>query len=283
MKTLNNDDEQSSWLGRIKNFLQTEPQNKDELITLLKDAHGRELIDTESFNMIENIIHFNQLRVRDLMLAKSQMTCLSIDHDLAAMIQIINQSGHSRFPVMNQDEIIGILHAKDLLRFYHQQPSEINVRDLIRTATFIPESKRIDLLLREFRNSRNHMALVVDEYGIVSGFITIEDIIEQIIGNIEDEFDVDEEMYIKSQGDHYYIVKAHTPIDFFNEQLNANFSDLDYDTIGGIVMTHCGHMPKRGALITIGQFEFKVINADSRRLKLLGCWDKRNSQGQHHE
>lgn len=212
------------------------------------------------------------------MLPKKQMTCISQDAELKEVIEIVTSSGHSRFPVTgtHRDEVIGILHAKDLLRFQAEQNSDFDLQDIIRLTTFVPESKRLDLLLSEFRNNRNHMAIVVDEYGAVSGFVTIEDIIEQIIGDIEDEFDIDEEAYIKAHSDHYYIVKAHTPIEEFNEQLHAHFSDENYDTIGGIVMTNFGYLPKRGEVITIDRFEFKVINADARRIKLLACHDKRS-------
>jgi magnesium and cobalt transporter len=217
------------------------------------------------------------MRVRDIMLPKKQMTSVGLNNTLQEVIDTVSRSGHSRFPVTgnNPDEVIGILHAKDLLRYQAGTAGEFDLHDIVRTATFVPESKRLDLLLSEFRANRNHMALVVDEYGAVSGFVTIEDIIEQIIGDIEDEFDIDEEAYIKAHGDAQYIIKAHTPIEAFNEQLHAEFSDEAYDTIGGIVMNGFGHLPKRGEVITIDQFEFKVINADARRIKLLACYDKR--------
>nr|WP_045107486.1 transporter associated domain-containing protein [Legionella hackeliae] len=274
---MSKEDDNGSLLMRFRQFLQVEPQNKEELINLLRDAHIRSLIDSETLNMIEGVIQFSQMRVRDIMLPKKQMTSISQDLELEDVIDIVSSSGHSRFPVTgdHKDEIIGILHAKDLLRFQVDKTAEFDLHDIIRQATFVPESKRLDLLLSEFRNNRNHMAIVVDEYGAVSGFVTIEDIIEQIIGDIEDEFDIDEEAYIKAHGDSYYIVKAHTPIEEFNEQLHANFSDESYDTIGGIVMTNFGHLPQRGETIIIDQFEFKVINADARRIKLLGCFDKR--------
>jgi len=262
---------------RLKQFLQMEPQNKDELISLLRDAQIRSLIDSETLGMIEGVILFSQMRVRDIMLPKKQMTCISQDDNLQTIIETVTSSGHSRFPVTgdNKDEIIGVLHAKDLLRFQAENNKEFDLDDIVRLATFVPESKRLDQLLSEFRSNRNHMALVVDEYGVVSGFVTIEDIIEQIIGDIEDEFDVDEEAYIKEHGDAQYIIKAHTPIDEFNEQLNTDFTDDIYDTIGGIVMANFGYLPKRGEVITIEPFEFKIINADARRIKLLGCFDKR--------
>lgn len=276
---MNKDDDTGSWFVRLKQFLQLEPKNKEELISLLRDAQIRSLIDSETLGMIEGVIQFAQMRVRDIMLPKKQMTCLSQNDELNQVIDTVTSSGHSRFPVTgdNKDDIIGILHAKDLLRYQAEGNSEFDLSDIVRQAAFVPESKRLDLLLSEFRNNRNHMALVVDEYGAVSGFVTIEDIIEQIIGDIEDEFDVDEEAYIKSHGDAQYIVKAHTPIEEFNEQLHANFSDEIYDTVGGIVMASFGYLPKRGETITIEEFEFKIINADARRIKLLGCLDKRTA------
>lgn len=274
---LNNEDDTSSWFKRLKQFLQGEPQNKEQLIDLLRDVHTRSLIDSETLAMIEGAILFAQMKVRDIMLPRKQMTCVPKDAQLNEIITIVTQSGHSRFPVTSDDvdEIIGILHAKDLLRFQFQDKSSFDLLDIVRQPTFIPESKRLDLLLSEFRSNRNHMAIVVDEYGSVAGFVTLEDIIEQIIGDIEDEFDIDEEAYIKTHADAHYIIKAHTPIDEFNEQLHAHFSDESYDTIGGIVMMNFGHLPKRGEVITIEQFEFKVLNADARRIKLLECFDRR--------
>ncbi|RUQ89724.1 CBS domain-containing protein [Legionella septentrionalis] len=261
---------------RLKQFLQLEPQNKEELISLLRDAQIRSLIDAETLAMIEGVILFSQMKVRDIMLPKKQMTCVPQDAELNEVIDIVTQSGHSRFPVTgdSKDDVVGILHAKDLLRF-HGQSETFDVLDIARQVTFVPESKRLDLLLGEFKNNRNHMAIVVDEYGAVAGFVTLEDIIEQIIGDIEDEFDIDEEAYIKSHGDAHYIIKAHTPIEEFNEQLGTNFSDESYDTIGGIVMANFGYLPKRGEIVAIDDFEFKILNADARRIKLLECHDRR--------
>ena len=264
---------------RLKHFLQVEPQNKDELISLLRDAHIRSLIDSETLAMIEGVILFSQMQVRDIMLPKKQMTCIEQNAELKEVIEIVSQSGHSRFPVTdNKNDVVGILHAKDLLRFQTQENTSYDLLDIVRQATFVPESKRLDLLLSECRCNRKHMAIVVDEYGATAGFVTLEDIIEQIIGDIEDEFDIDEEAYIKAHGDTHYMIKAHTPIDEFNEQLQANFNDASYDTIGGIVMNNFGHLPKRGEVITIDQFEFKVINADARHIKLLECIDVRPIQ-----
>jgi magnesium and cobalt transporter len=266
---------------RLKQFLHIEPQNKEQLINLLRDAQLRALIDSETLGMIEGVILFAQMKVRDIMLPKKQMACVSDETQLSDVINIVSQSGHSRFPVTdNKNEVIGVLHAKDLLRYQADPSVEFDLQDIVRQATFVPESKRLDILLAEFRSNRNHMAIVVDEYGETSGFVTLEDIIEQIIGDIEDEFDIDEEAYIKAHGDAHYIIKAHTPIDEFNEQLQANFSDESYDTIGGIVMTNFGHLPKRGETIIINQFEFKIINADARRIKLLECFDLRTQNGE---
>lgn len=273
------DDDGSSWLRRLKQRLQVEPQTKEQLISLLRDAQNRALIDSETLAMIEGVILFSQMKVRDIMLPKQQMTCVNEDTPLNEIINIVTQSGHSRFPVTdNKGEVSGILHAKDLLRFQAEDNAEFDLTDILRQASFVPESKRLDILLGEFRANRNHMAIVVDEYGEVAGFVTLEDIIEQIIGDIEDEFDIDEEAYIKSHGDAHYIIKAHTPIEEFNEQLQANFSDESYDTIGGIVMTNFGYLPKQGEVITIDQFQFKVINSDARRIKLLECFDLRPNQ-----
>lgn len=274
---MNSDEDTSSWFVRLKQFLQIEPQNREQLVGLLRDAHTRALIDSETLAMIEGAILFAQMKVRDIMLPKKQMTCVAENAPLNDIITIVTQSGHSRFPVTSaaNDEIVGILHAKDLLRYQTEEQCPFDLMDIVRQTTFIPESKRLDLLLSEFRANRNHMAIVVDEYGAVAGFVTLEDIIEQIIGDIEDEFDIDEDAYIKTHADTHYIIKAHTPISEFNEQLHAHFSDEFYDTIGGIVMTNFGHLPKRGEVIMIDQFEFKVINADARRIKLLECFDRR--------
>ena len=261
---------------RLKHFLHIEPQNKEELINLLRDAQIRALIDSETLAMIEGVILFSQMKVRDIMLPKNQMTCITEEAELSDVINVVSQSGHSRFPVTDsKGDVVGILHAKDLLRFQTEENASYDLMDIVRQASFVPESKRLDLLLSEFRSNRNHMAIVVDEYGEVAGFVTLEDIIEQIIGDIEDEFDIDEEAYIKAHGDAHYIIKAHMPIEEFNEQLHTNFSDESYDTIGGIVMTNFGYLPTHGEIITIDQFEFKVINADARRIKLLECIDLR--------
>lgn len=277
---MNKEDDGATWFQRLKLFLQGEPQNQEELVTLLRDAQIRSLISSETLAMLEGAILFSKMRVRDIMLPKNQMACINQKALYTEIIQVVTRTGHSRFPVRDEDsdEIIGILHAKDLLRYQTSDIESFDLLDICRQVTFVPESKPLDSLLSEFRANRNHMAVVIDEYGEVSGFVTIEDIIEQIVGDIEDEFDIDEEAYIKAHDDAHYIIKAHTPIEEFNEQLQAQFSDEIYDTIGGIVMNNFGYLPKRGESILIENFEFKVINADARRIKLLECIDKRNRE-----
>lgn len=267
----------NSWRTRIKYFLQSEPQDQNDLLYLLRDAQNRSLINAETLSMLEGVILFAQMRVRDIMLPKKQMICIHEHIDLPEVMQRVTESGHSRFPVLanNSDEVIGILHAKDLLLFQGPKPQPFNLNDVIRQATVVPESKRLDALLSDFRIDRNHMAIVVDEYGAVSGFVTFEDVIEQIVGDISDEFDIDQEIHIKSHGDARYILKADTPIAEFNQTLKTNFDDATYDTIGGIVINQIGHVPQRGEHITIQAFEFIVVNADARNIKLLECTDKR--------
>jgi len=267
----------NSWFSRVKYLLKNEPKDRNDLLHLLRDAQQRSLIDAESLSMLEGVILFSQMRVRDIMLPKNKMVCVREHTDLQAITHQVAQSEHTRFPVMkeNSDEVMGILHAKDLLRYQGADSEQFDLNDVIRQATVIPESKRLDALLRDFRINRNHMAIVVDEYGVVSGFLTFEDVIEQIIGDISDEFDIDEQSHIKAHGDAHYMLKADTPIEDFNETLQANFSDQAYDTIGGIVINQFGHVPQRGEHITIQDFEFVVVNADARNIKLLECIDKR--------
>ncbi|MDP3561180.1 MAG: transporter associated domain-containing protein [Legionellaceae bacterium] len=267
-----------SWFMRIKQFLHVEPQTKEQLISLLRDAQIRALIDSETLSMLEGALAFAQLQVRDIMLPKKQMTCIDQNAKLEDIIHIVTYSGHSRFPVLteNKDEVIGILHAKDLLRFQDKENHTLDLSDIVRVAPIVPESKRLDTLLNDFKTNRNHMAIVVDEYGSISGFVTLEDIIEQIVGDIADEFDIDEEAYVKAHGDAHYIIKAHMPIEEFNDELQANFSDESYDTIGGIIMANFGYLPKSGEKIIIENFEFIIISADARRIHLIECFDQRS-------
>lgn len=272
-------------LSSFTKYFRNEPANRDQLIKFLRNIHAKNIIDADTLDMLEGVILLSQLKVRDIMLPKNQMICITTDASSEEAIRIINQSGHSRFPLIenNKDNVVGIVHAKDLLRFYNLEDNNFDLLDIARQVSFVPESKRLDSLLAEFKNNRNHMAIVVDEYGEVAGFVTLEDILEQIIGDIEDEFDIDEEAYIKVHGDNHYIVKAHTPIEEFNEQLRANFSGESYDTIGGIVTTNFGYLPKRGETIELEGFKFKILNADARRIKLLECIDNRSTDSQSME
>ena len=263
-----------SWFSRLKNILHLEPQTLLELIRLLRDAQIRALIDSDTLAMIEGVILLAQIKVRDIMHPKKHMTSIAKKASFEEIMTIVSESGHSRFPVTEEDngDIIGILHAKDLLG---EDAENIDIEDLMREAQYVPESKRLDLLLRELRINRNHMAIVVDEYGHTSGFITLEDIIEQVTGEIEDEFDIDEEHSIRRHENGQYMIKGDTSIEEFNQTLHADFNDDIYDTMSGIIMAELGHLPQCGESITLKGLEFKIINADARCIKLLECIDLR--------
>ncbi len=270
-----------SWFHRLKKIFHVEPKNQNDLLQLLREAQQRSLIDAEALSMIEGVILFTQLRVRDIMLPKKQMVCIPNEAGLEEAIRIVTDSGHSRFPVISQhpDEVIGILHAKDLLPIQASltdtSSDEFDLMNIVRQATVVPESKRLDVLLSDFRITRNHMAIVVDEYGATSGFVSLEDVLEQIIGDISDEFDIDEEAYIKAHGDACYMLHADTPIEEFNQSLDASLSNETYDTVGGLVMAEFGYLPERGERVTFEGFDFLIVNADARYIKLIECIDNR--------
>jgi magnesium and cobalt transporter len=251
----------------------SEPQDKEELITLLRDAEQRSLLATDTLAMIEGAIEIAEMHVRDIMIPRAQMSVLEADELPERLAKIVIETGHSRFPVTGEsrDDIQGILLAKDLLEYFTSgaDNTQFNLRDLMRPAVFIPESKRLNVLLREFRTSRNHMAIVVDEYGGVAGLVTIEDVIEQIVGEIDDEYDVDDEVFIKPRENGVFSVHSLTPIEDFNAFFKTNFSDEEFDTIGGLVMQAFGHLPKKGEQLTLGEFDFEVSRADSRRIRTL--------------
>lgn len=260
------------WLERLGQALSGEPRDREDLLELLRDAQRRNLFDADAQAMIEGVLQVADRQVRDIMVPRSQMVVIEKDAPLEQVLPIVIESGHSRFPVISEsrDEVIGIVLAKDFLRFFTENPpGGFSVREYLRPATFIPESKRLNMLLKEFRASRNHMAIVVDEYGGVAGLVTIEDVLEQIVGEIDDEHDVDEEGSILDNGDGRYTVKALTPIEDFNEYFGTRFSDEDFDTIGGLVLAEFDHMPKRGERITIAGMQFRVLRADNRRIHLL--------------
>lgn len=261
-----------SWLEKLTHFLHPEPQDRNELLALLEEAVAHKLIDPDALEMIEGVIDVSEMQVRDIMVPRSHMVVVEIDDKPIEFIAAIKQSGHSRFPIIGEtrDEIIGILLAKDLIDInFHQETPAFNLRDLMRPAYFVPESKRLDVLLREFRQKSNHMAIVVDEYGGVAGLVTIEDILEEIVGDINDEHDISEDAHIKKTPNATFLVRALTPIDDFNEYFETELSEDDFDTIGGLITQTLGHLPKRGEVVTIGRFEFKILHADSRRVRLL--------------
>jgi len=257
-------------LERLSALLLREPEDREQLITLLHSAYERNLLDAEALAMMEGVIQVSDQQVREIMLPRAQMDVIDISEPPEQFIPFVIETAHSRFPVIdgNKDNIIGILLAKDLLRYYAGE--EFEVRDMLRPAVFVPESKRLNVLLRDFRSNRNHIALVVDEYGGVCGMVTIEDVLEQIVGEIEDEYDFDEdEDNIIPVGKGSWRIKAATEIADFNSVLGSDFSDEEYDTVGGLVLKAAGQLPKRGERITLGGMIFTVLRVDSRRLYSL--------------
>src|SRR6476469_7220882 len=266
-----------SWFERISSVLSGEPSNREDLVELLRDAQNDGLIEADTLRMMEGAIAVSDMTVGDVMIPRSQMVSLCADDAFVELLKHVVESGHSRFPVHGEDrdEILGILLAKDLLRGvvadYDHGSHPVNVRELLRPAILIPESKKLNVLLREFRQSRNHMAIVIDEYGGVAGLVTIEDVLEQIVGEIDDEHDeaADENQLIAAQADGHFVVDALTPICDFNERFGADFDDDEYDTIGGLLTAAIGHLPQAGEELTLGRFGFRVARADARRLHAL--------------
>ncbi|MEO5694021.1 MAG: transporter associated domain-containing protein [Usitatibacter sp.] len=259
-----------SLLERLSSLLLREPEDREQLIELLHSAFERHLLDAEALSMIEGVLQVSETQVRDVMIPRSQLDMIDVKGSPAEFIPFVIETAHSRFPVFeeNRDNVIGILLAKDLLRFYAE--SEFNVREMLRPAVFVPESKRLNVLLKEFRGNRNHIAIVVDEYGGVSGLVTIEDVIEQIVGDIEDEYDFDEtEDNILVDRSGRYRVKAITEIGDFNEHFGTRFPDEDFDTVGGLVVGRFGRLPKRGETIVVEGYTFQVLRADSRKIHSL--------------
>lgn len=257
----------SKLIERLSHFLLREPEDREQLFELLKSSYEKNLMDADSLSMIEGVLQVSDIQVRDIMIPRSQMDMIDISHPPEKFIPFIIQTAHSRFPVIEDDknDVIGILLAKDLLKYYAGDDFEI--RDMLRPAVFIPESKRLNVLLKEFRGSRNHIAIVVDEYGGVSGMVTIEDVLEQIVGEIEDEFDFDEtEDNIIQDTDGRYRVKASTEIEDFNEYFKSSFSNEEFSTIGGLIIHAFGHLPKRDEKITFQGFRITILRADSRKL-----------------
>jgi len=261
-----------SWLDRIGQAFSGEPQDIQELVDLLRDASRRDLFDSEVLAILEGALQVGDMRVRDVMVPRSQMVVVSEDDVPEVFVRTVIESGHSRFPVVGdtRDEVHGILLAKDLLAYF-ATPGErsLDLDDVMRPALHIPESKRLHVLLSEFRASRNHMAIVADEYGGVAGLVTIEDVLEQIVGEIDDEHDTDEERYIKRLDSGEFTVKALTAVEDFNDYFDTSFDDEEFDTIGGIVIKAFGHLPSRNESIDIEGAHFRVLRADQRRVHLL--------------
>jgi len=262
--------ERRSWLERLSLAFSGEPQNREDLIEILRDARENGLIGSDTLKMLEGALAVSELQVGDIMLTRSQMVSLPADEPFMELMKMVVESGHSRFPVHGEDkdEILGILLAKDLLRGIVADGGPGQIRELLRPAVLIPESKRLNVLLKEFRLSRNHMAIVVDEHGGVAGLVTIEDVLEQIVGQIDDEHDdAAESTLISAQPDGQFAVDALTPIADFNEQFGADFPDDEYDTVGGLVTSAIGHLPEAGEELRLGRFHFRVGRADRRRVQ----------------
>lgn len=269
-----------SWIGKLSQLLSGEPQDQEELLEILRDAQENHLLDSYALSMIEGVLKVAEMRVRDIMIPRVQMVVVPKDATLETVFPLIIESAHSRFPVIAEDrsKVIGILLAKDLLS-HALDHKQAKVEDIMRTVSIVPESKRLNVLLKEFRSNRNHMAIVVDEYGATAGLVTIEDVLEQIVGEIEDEHDEeDDELYIRQRNDHEYTVQALTPIEDFNAHFATQLSDANADTIGGFILHELQHMPKKGEHVDVENLRFEVIRADSRRIHLLKLKMKKSKQ-----
>jgi len=263
-----------SLMDRLVHAMGGGPRDRDEILEILREAQGRELFDADTLSMVEGVFEVVEMRVRDIMIPRGQMVVVEREATLAELLPLVIDSGHSRFPVIDEDRdnVAGVLLAKDLLKLSAEaeEGAPFRVADVMREATFTPETKRLNVLLKEFRSNRVHMAIVLDEYGGTAGLVTIEDVLEEIVGEIDDEHDIEEEgIDIRAHGDGRYSVRALTPIEEFNEALGTAFGTEEFDTIGGLVMQHVGHMPKTGESAEIDGCQFRVLAADSRRLHLL--------------
>ncbi len=261
------------WLKRLAQGFVGEPQDRQELLAMLREAGERGLLAPDALTMLEGVLEVGDLQVRDIMIPRAQMVFVRRDDPFSKLLPVVVESGHSRFPVMDEDrdDIVGILLAKDLLRLYPAEARErFDIREYMRPVVFVPESKRLNVLLKEFRRNRNHMALVVDEYGGVSGLVTIEDVIEQIVGDIDDEFDVEDDHNIRKEAERQFTVRGVTRIDEFNEYFGAHLSEEEgFDTVAGLLMKEFGRLPRRGDSASIDGFEFRVTRADRRRIDTL--------------
>jgi magnesium and cobalt transporter len=263
---------EKSWIDKIALLFSSEPRTRNDLEDVLSVAAENEVIDEDARSIMEGAMQVSDMQTRDIMIPRAQMVVIKSECSLEEMLPQIIRSAHSRYPVIGEspDDIQGILLAKDLLpQILENDNGEFDIKTLLRPTMVVPESKRLNVLLREFRENRNHMAIVIDEYGGVAGLVTIEDVLEEIVGEIEDETDAAADPFIRKISNDDFFIKALTPIDDFNEHFDCDFSDEEFDTIGGLVIQAFGHMPTRNETTTIGNFEFKVINADQRKIQSL--------------
>lgn len=264
-------DVQKSWLSKLANLFTDEPQNRDDLIQILQEAYHNNLVDADALSMMKGALKVSELQVRQVMVPRAQMVVIPLASDIEDILPIIVESGHSRFPVVGEDkdELEGILLAKDVLKSFVKDEADFNMKQIIRPAVVIPESKQVNILLNEFRTTRNHMAIIIDEYGGVAGLVTIEDILEEIVGEIDDEYDDHEDPYVMKVSDQVFRINALTTITEFNEQFDFDFDDTEYDTVGGLVASEAGRLPETGEVIEVADIAFRVVKADKRRIEFV--------------
>ncbi len=269
--TTSSNHDKKSWLERLSNAFSGDPKTRQDLFAILSEAHKNEIIDADALHMIQGALKVSEMQVRQVMIPRAQMTVIPKEASLEEILAIIEESGHSRFPVVGEDkdEIEGILLAKDLVKYFADSTNVFDLSSLLRDAVVVPESKRVNILLKEFRTSRNHMAIIIDEYGGVAGLVTIEDLLEEIVGEIDDETDEEEEPLISVIDDNNFRINALLPIEEFNEYFESSFSNDEFDTIGGMIMNSEGRLPEVSDQIEFGKYCFKVLSCDNRRLELL--------------
>jgi magnesium and cobalt transporter len=262
-----------SWLDKLSTLFADDPSDRQDLKEVLREAAERNVVDSETLSTLEGALQISDMQVRDIMVPRSQMVCIKAEDSIKKFLPSVIESAHSRFPVLGEDkdEVLGVLLAKDLLPLIiNEQREDFNITDILRSATFVPESKRLNILLKEFRATRNHMAIVADEFGGIAGIVTIEDVLEQIVGEIEDEHDQeDDDSFIKKLDHDVRMVKALTPIEDFNEHFNTKFNEKEFDTIAGFVVQHFGRVPECDEAITINKWRFKIVNGNARRINLM--------------
>ncbi len=269
--TISSEQDKKSWLERLSAAFSGEPKTRQDLYAILKEAHENEIIDADALHMIKGALKVSHMQVRQVMIPRAQMQVIPQDADIEEILSIIVESGHSRFPVVGEDkdEIEGILLAKDLVKYFTNSEQCFNLSEFLREPVVVPESKRVNILLNEFRTSRNHMAIIIDEYGGVAGLVTIEDLLEEIVGEIDDETDEEEDPLIQKIDDKHYKINALLPIDEFNTYFQTNFANDEFETIGGMIVNSEGRVPEKTDEIVFGKYKFEVTASDNRRLQYL--------------